>query len=343
MILSNLKSLRKRWYRFFLSISAGLSAVFGFPIYLGMVDVYKTITCRGPITASFPEKASIWYTMWLHAGTIVVMVVWVYMVLDPIMDRFIVCAPVYDPIVHKVKRRHIGLAAIAITALVVFTDHVLHEEIIEHLSRLGFALFPLFFVTAVTTYAWLRGAEARRPWAAVNGAIFGALSAAMAYYLVWLLGPEHEHTLGEYRIHALKSIFPMLQWGITGYFGGIAADRHLKPLSSISVLVVSVLLTCVFKLAITIYSTEFIMPGTVETVPEFFNFFGIVYAWFSPGMCNPEELGLAAKFMLLLSCFVFVVVMWGGWLLLAVSSDTFLNVRRHIGKTEASLPAKLRE
>ena len=82
-------------------------------------------------------------------------------------------------------------------------------------------------------------------------------------------------------------------------FRRIAADRHLNPLSSISVLVVSVLLTGVFELAITIYSTEFIMPGTVETVPECFNFFRIVYAWFSPGMCNPKELGLAAKFMLL--------------------------------------------
>ena len=135
----------------------------------------------------------------------------------------------------------------------------------------------------------------------------------------------------------------MLQWGITGCFGGLAADRHLKPLASISILVVSVLLTSAFKIAISIYSAEFIMPGTVETVPEFFNFFGIVYAWFSSGMCNPEELGLAVKFMLLSSCFVFVVVMWGGWLLLAVSSDTFLNVRRHIGKTEDSLRAKLRE
>ena len=37
------------------------------------------------------------------------------------MDRFIVCAPVCDPIVHKVNRRHIGMATIAITGLVVFT------------------------------------------------------------------------------------------------------------------------------------------------------------------------------------------------------------------------------
>jgi hypothetical protein len=193
-------------------VSAGLSAGFGVMLFFACVEL-----CEKGLAEMFMELAGI-----------SIVAVGVVIFLEPLAERFRQRIDAHGGSAHvhveRKQRWYLRFAAFGILAGVSVSHALLHKAVAEDVPRAIKSLGTSFVVPAVITCGWIFGRRAAKSHAAVYGAIAGAVAGALwwlALLLLWF-----RTGAGWTNVYTLSIFLSGAQWGVVGFFGGLALDRR---------------------------------------------------------------------------------------------------------------------